>query len=222
MAVLSAQRTGCCGRRQVDCSSVVEVRDRRRWVLHQDGVEPGALGADDVAGAVVEEHRLLRRHIAEQGEGVVVDGRVGLAHADLGAVHHDVEQLVDGDQRAPHRRALAHVVGDEPEPVAVRAQGAHPIEDRLVEGHVAEHRAQRREVDLDPLLAAGLRDRGGPVGDGHLASLHLVPRVVGVLLVGPDQQLEVPAAGGGERDPGRRRQHAREVEEHRRDRAHPR
>ena len=147
-------------------------------------MEAGALGADDVAGAVVEEHGLLRRHAAEQVEGVVVDGRVRLAHADLGAVHHDVEQLVDGHERAPHRRALAHVVGDEAELVALGAERAHPLEDRLVQGHVAEQRLQRREVDLDALLAAGLADRGRPVGDGHLAPLHLVPRVVGVLLVG--------------------------------------
>ena len=89
-------------------------------------------------------------------EGVVVDRRVRLAHPDLGAVDHDVEELVDGHERPPRRRALAHVVGDERQLVALVTQGADVVDDRIVHRHVAEQRPQRREVDLDALRLAEL------------------------------------------------------------------
>ena len=139
------------------------------------------------------------------------------------AVDDDVEQLVDRHAAPatiaePSRTLLVM----RPEPVALGPQRAHPVHDRLVDGHSPSRACSGVKSTSTPCSLPSSRDLDDPVGDGQLAALDLVPRVVGVLLVGADEQLEVAAAGRGQRAPRRRREHAGEVEQDRGDRSRAR
>src|SRR5438093_5849819 len=90
----------------------LQLRERAaRVVLDEHGVHAEPARRRDVAGEVVEEHRVFGRDAAELAQREREDRRIGLAHADLARVDHRVEQLGERDHRAPALRELARVVG---------------------------------------------------------------------------------------------------------------
>jgi hypothetical protein len=126
----------------------LDVGDRLLGVPEPHGAHPERGRGLAVDPQVVDEHRRLGLH-AEREERRLVDARVGLAHAELGGVNDDVEQLGDGDHRLPARRPLADVVGADRHRVAAAAERAHERQEPLV-------RCEPGEQDLAEALQRDL------------------------------------------------------------------
>ena len=184
-------------------SSGVELGERRVGVLHEDGVQAGPPRAGDVAGRVVEEHGRGRDRPPPSSSRAwwkMAGFGLRMPTSELSTTTSNSSST--GTIARQRRRALAHVVGDEAEPVALGPQGADPVDDDVCTVISPEERpaaARSRPRRPRPCPARSTSTTQSAIAE--LAPLHLVPRVVGVLLVGADQQLEVAAAGRGQRTP---------------------
>ena len=187
------------------------------------GPEPDRACRLDVRLEVVDEEALPGRQ-AEPGAREAVDRGVGLAQTDEGRVDDELEELVDGEDRAPARLPLAHVVRQQRGAVARGARAGGEVEHGLV-------RAQRGPVALGELVHGdgpahlGRQRAADPVqevGLGHPPELELVD---GVGAVGLCHRRDRAAEGlegnarvvleGGEAGQQRRRQNAADVADQR-------
>src|SRR5262249_45837108 len=119
-------------------------------------------------------------HGAEGRAGEAVDARVGLAHADLARVDHDLEQLVDRERRPPRRTELLHVVREQGDLEAVATQPPDPVDDGPVdaEGHVLGELLVGVEVDRPAQhLRRSFHDAGHVLLEADLTRLEPVPVV---------------------------------------------
>ena len=160
---------------------------------HEDSRHPELHGGIDVALEVVEKDRPLGNHAADLREGVGVDPRVGLAHADFARVDHGVEQLVRGEQRAPACAKLARVVGHEGGAIAIVAKPPRSFDHRFA--HPPATRARRTQqqlqgVDVEALVNGDCHDLLASTSEVDFAALEAVPRVIVILVVRPEDDFE--------------------------------
>ena len=157
----------------------------------EDAVHAHGARGVDVAGEVVEEDGAGRVVDADALERGVEDRGIGLAHTLLARVDDRVEQLVERELPAPRVAVLADVVGDDRGAQALRPHHAHGLDHEapidLVGHHHREHLAGVEAESVRLGCSLDLRER---VDEGDLTPLELVPRVVGVGVVGTEDDLD--------------------------------
>src|SRR5215207_4764302 len=156
----------------------------------EDAVHAEGAGGLDVPGEVVEEDRACRVGHAHALERGVEDDGVGLAHPFLARVDDGVEQLVERELPSPRVAVLPDVVGDDRGLEAFGPDEAHRFHDEAAVDLVGDHhREHLAGVEAESVGLGRSLDPGQRVDEGDLAPLELVPRVVGVGVVGAEHDL---------------------------------
>ena len=147
------------------------------------------------------------------------DARIGLAQADVRRVDHGIEELGERQQCAPAFAELAHVVGDDRGLAPAGARQTCDLDH--VGAHGRARQGSERFEDVDAMIRrAELLDGAPRVLERHLAALEPVPGMIGVAVVGAEDQLEdavgadpLLRAEGAHRGEGRVEEDSTEVEE---------
>ncbi len=135
-------------------------------------------------------------------------------------VDHHVEELVDGQHAAPGVAELLHVVRDDRRLDAAGTGLADERDDVRTYPRVAERTEGLEEIDA-VLGRPDLHDRLARIGERQLPTLEAVPRMIGIVVVGAEDDLDGafggdPSAGteGADRPERRIHEHTPEIEEH--------